>query len=71
MDTQLNRAYRVLKKAGSRGVKNYEFASQGFLRYSHYVKELRADGHHITAERLKLPNGRWSNVWLYRLEDDE
>lgn len=70
MDTQLHKAYKLLKKAGYKGVKNFEFASKGFLRYSHYVSELRLDGHHITAERLKLKNGRWSNVWLYRLEDE-
>lgn len=71
MDTQINKAYKLLKKAGTKGVKNYEFTNRGLLRYSHYIKKLRDDwGVHITAERLKLKNGRWSNVWLYTMEDE-
>ena len=71
MDTQISRAYKLLKKAGSRGVTNYQFTNNRLLRYSHYIKKLRDDWDcHITAERIKLKNGRWSNVWVYRLEEE-
>ena len=74
MDTQVNRTYKLLKKAGSRGVHNYEFPEHRLLRYSHYIKVLRDEYDcHITVERLKLPNGKASNVYLYKLvgEDDK
>lgn len=71
MDTQIQRTYKYLKAAGSRGVLNHEFATRGLLRYSHFIKKLRDDYDcHITAERLKI-NGRWSGTWVYRLEDDD
>lgn len=71
MDTQLNKAYKQLKKAGRAGVTNYQFSNNGLLRYSHFIKVLRDSwGCHITATRMQLPNGRWTNIWLYRLEDE-
>lgn len=71
MDTQIQRTYKLLKEAGSRGIHNHDFPRHHLLRYSHYIRELRLDGHTITSERLKLKNGRWSNTWIYRLEDDD
>lgn len=72
MDTQISRTYKLLLKRGSKGVYNYEFPTHRLLRYSHYIKKLRDEyGCHITAERLKLSNGRASNVWVYRLVDEE
>jgi len=72
MDTQIERTYKLLKKAGSRGVENHQFPQHHLLRYSHYIKKLRDEhGCQITAERLQLKNGRWSNTWIYRLEDEQ
>lgn len=72
MDTQIQKTYKLLKQAGKRGVENHEFPKHYLLRYSHYIKKLRDDYDcHITAERLQLPNGHWSNTWVYRLEDDD
>lgn len=71
MDTQVDRTYKLLKKAGSKGVHNHDFPRHHLLRYSHYISELRQDGHTITVERLKLKNGRWSNTYIYKLVEDE
>lgn len=71
METQVQKTYKLLKKAGSNGVPNYKFPQNNLLRYSHYISELRKEGHRITIERQYLPNGRASNVYWYYLEKDD
>ena len=71
-DTQYLKFYNLLKKAGNVGVYNYKFGSLGFPRYTHFAKVLRDEwGCHITATRMQYPNGRWTNIWVYRLEEDD
>lgn len=57
----------MLEKAGSSGVMNYQFPRNNILRYSARIGELRADGYNIIAERIKLKNGRSTNVYRYVL----
>ena len=69
--TQLERAYKMLKRAGSHGVHNYDFSNNGMLRYGSLILELRKDGHNISVERQYLPNGRSTQVYKYYLLDEE
>ena len=62
---------KMLRKAGSKGVKNYQFPMNGILRYSARIGELRAEGFNIVAERVRLPNGRATNVFTYVLIEDK
>jgi len=65
--SQTSKILKMLEKAGSRGVMNYQFPRNNILRYSARIGELRADGYNIIAERIKLKNGRSTNVYRYVL----
>lgn len=69
--SQTSKVLKMLKKAGSRGVMNYEFPKKRILRYSARLGELRNEGYNIVAERVKLPNGRSTNVFRYILIEEE
>ena len=69
--SQLNVMTKMLKKAGKRGVYNYQFAQIGILRYNARITDLRQDGLNILCERVKLPNGRSTGVFRYTLIGDE
>jgi len=62
---------KMLRKAGQRGVYNYQFPEARILRYSSRLRELRAEGHTIVCEQVKLPNGRATSVFRYVLIEDE
>jgi len=62
---------KMLRKAGQRGVYNYQFPEARILRYSSRIKELRSEGHDILCERVNLPNGRATNVFRYILVELE
>ena len=68
--SQVSKALKMLEKAGKHGVHNYDFANAQMLRYGAYIKDLRDDGYTIITERVKLPNGRSTNVWRYTLVED-
>lgn len=65
--SQTSKILKMLEKAGSRGVMNYQFPRNNILRYSARIGELRADGYNIIAERIKLKNRRSTNVYRYVL----
>ena len=58
---------KMLEKAGSNGVHNYKFPEARILCYTKRISELRKEGHNIITERVKLPNGRSTNVHKYIL----
>lgn len=68
--TQAERCLKMLRRAGSHGVDNHQFARVGILRYGAYLKDLRDDGYTITTERRKLKNGKASNVYVYTLVEE-
>lgn len=61
---------KMMRRAGSRGVKNYEFTEAHILNYKARKSELSEEGYNILVEREKLPNGRYSNVWFYILIEE-
>lgn len=67
MLSQEDRVLKMLRKAGKKGVANYEFPRRGILRYSARIGDLRGYGHNISCERIKLKNGRATNVFRYYL----
>lgn len=66
--SQEARVMQMLRKAGSRGVENYQFPKHGILRYSARIGELRKD-YNILAERV-YAHGRWTGVWKYILIEE-
>lgn len=63
---------RALRKAGKHGVANYKFPELRVLCYTKVISDLRKDGYNITRERVKLPNGKSTQVHKYFLmEEDE
>lgn len=69
--SQADRMIKMLEKAGSKGVANYEFSNRRIIRYNARITDLRQSGHNIYAERQKLRNGRSTGVWRYYLLKDE
>lgn len=69
--SQQTRILRMLRKAGSKGVPNYEFPKAHILRLSARLGELRKEGYNIICERDYLPNGRATNVFRYVLIEQE
>jgi hypothetical protein len=65
--TQDELILKMLRKAKSRGVRNYEFANHRILRYGARLETLRKDGYTILTEREYLKNGRATNVFVYTL----
>lgn len=63
--SQEQRVLAMLKRKKRWGVKNYEFADAGILRYSARIGELRKT-HRISCERL-YRNGKATNTFIYRL----
>lgn len=68
--SQSSTIIKMLRKAGQRGVYNYQFPEARILRYSSRIRELRADGYNIVCERIKLPNGRVTSVFRYILIEE-
>ena len=68
--SQNDRIIKMLRRAGSRGIANYEFPRHRILRLSARVNDLRQDGYNIYCERQYLPNGRATNVWKYYLNEE-
>lgn len=63
---------KFMKKHGRSGITNHALARQGFLRYSHYIKQCRDEyGMSISSERQYLPNGRATNVWKYYYTEEK
>lgn len=69
--SQQGKVLKMLRRAGSKGVANYEFPQNRVLKYNARISELRQDGYNIYAERVILPNGRFSGVWRYYLNEKE
>lgn len=69
--SQEARILKMLRKAGKRGVENYQFPKHRILRLSARLGELRQQGYNIYCERQYLPNGRATSVWKYYLVEDE
>jgi len=63
--SQTARVLTILRKAGGRGVANYEWPQHRILRVSARIGELRAEGYDILCERDYLPNGRATNVFRH------
>lgn len=61
---------KMLRKAGQRGVENYKFPANKILRYSARINDLRQDGYNILCERVRLPNGRATNIFRYVLVEE-
>lgn len=68
--TQTGRVLAMLKRAGSRGVFNYELTKIS-LQYTGRIFALRNEGHNILCERQYLKNGRASNTFKYTLISDK
>lgn len=68
--SQNERMVQMMRRAGKRGVKNYEFPEQRILNYKARISELRQEGYNILVERVKLPNGKSTNVWTYTLIEE-
>lgn len=68
--TQEQRILTLLRKAGSKGVANYEWPQNRILRASARIGELRKDGYNIYCVREYLPNGRATNVFRYYLNEE-
>lgn len=70
--SQLTTAVKLMRKAGKKGLPNYEFPRNRILRYSQVIKTLRDEhGMNILVEREYLPNGRATNVYRYILIEEE
>lgn len=69
--SQTTKVLTMLKRAGQRGVMNYEFPRKRILRYSARLGDLRNEGYNIIAERVKLKNRRSTNVFRYILIKEE
>jgi predicted flavoprotein YhiN len=63
--TQVEKALRMLRMAGSAGITNAQFAQNFILRYGEVMSTLRKRGH--TIETVKPERG---NVWRYILTND-
>lgn len=62
---------KYMKRYGIKGVTNHELASNGFLRYSHYIQICRTlYDMQIITERQYLPNGRATGVYKYYLVEE-
>lgn len=68
--SQEETALKMLRRAKSHGVYNYELAGVRILRYGACLKRLRDDGHNILTERVYLPNGRATGVFRYVLVEE-
>ena len=68
--SQEERILKLLRKAGNKGVANYDFPRHRILRYSARIGDLRAEGFNIYCERERLPNGRATNVFRYYLNEE-
>ena len=68
--SQTDHIIKALRKAGKHGLPNYWFPAHRILRLSARVNDLRADGYNIYVERVKLPNGRATQVWQYYLLEE-
>lgn len=71
MESQDTKILKMLRKRPVKGVANWEFPAARILRYSARIDELRKDGYNITATRVRLPNGRATNVFMYHLVETE
>ena len=69
--TQTEKVLHMLRRAGSHGVTNAEFANHHILRYGAFLKDLRDDGHNIHTHRDLLPNGKVTNVYRYILTEED
>lgn len=68
--SQTNLMLKLLRKAGQKGVPNYTFPAHRILRYSARINDLRKEGYDILCERLRLPSGRATNVFVYTLVEE-
>lgn len=64
--SQTETVLRMLRKRPVHGVRNYEFADTGILRYSSRICELRRQGYHITSERL-FYDGKATGTYVYKI----
>lgn len=69
--TQEERMLKALKKAGRRGIPNHKFHDLRILSHTKIISNLREDGHVISKELVRLPNGRSTGVYVYTLEEQE
>lgn len=69
--SQTNEVLQLLRKAGQKGVANYEWHNYRILRQSARIGELRAEGFNIICERDRLPNGRATNVYRHILIEEK
>jgi len=68
--SQSAKIIEVLKKAGNKGVTNYQLARLS-LKYSSRISELRHDGYNIYAERQHFMfSKRFSGTWRYYLNEN-
>ena len=65
--SQTDTILKLLRKAGNKGVPNYDFPKHHILKYSSRITDLRKQGFNIYCERVLLRNGRWSGVYRYYL----
>lgn len=70
-DSQCSKMLKLLRKAGLKGVRNYQFVRHRILRYSARIGDLRNEGYDIKCERMYLPNGRATNVYRYVLIEED
>ena len=69
--TQATEVLKMLRKAKSRGVYNYQFPQNQILCYTKRISELRAEGFNIILENVKLPNGRSTGTNKYILIEEK
>lgn len=70
-NSQESRMLNMLRRAGGRGIKNYEFQRSGILCYTKIISNLREDKWDIITERLYLENGRATGIFYYVLLEDK
>lgn len=68
--SQNDRVLKMLREAGSKGVRNHQFPENRILRYSARINDLRKEGYNIYCERVLLPNGRSTGVFKYYLNEE-
>ena len=67
--SQTTRLLKAFRKAGNRGIANYQFARLRIIRYGARIADLRAEGFNIYVER-QYRKGKATGVFVYYLIEE-
>lgn len=67
---QEQKLLKALRKAGSHGIPNYSIHSLRILSHTKVISNLRREGFTILKERLRLPSGRYTQIYQYTLVEE-